>query len=235
VRASNGLQPGDYVCLSVADTGEGMDEETLARAVEPFFTTKGIGKGTGLGLSMIHGFAEQSGGRLVLKSRKGEGTTAEIWLPLAQSQPVIAVEQEVGEPVSSSLGSSQVLTVLVVDDDHLVLMNTAAMLEDLGHEIVEATSGEQALRALRRPRRSDLVITDQLMPGMTGTQLVEAIKAEWPHLPIILATGYAELPPGSESDVTKLDKPFRQDDLARAMASIFETERRVVPFRPRQG
>ena len=227
VRHSNGLQPGEYVCLSVTDTGDGMDEETVARAVEPFFTTKGVGKGTGLGLSMIHGFAEQSGGRLVIKSRKGEGTTAEIWLPVALSEPIIAAEGEVAEPAPST----RPVTVLVVDDDHLVLMNTAAMLEDLGHQVVEATSGEQALRALRQSKNIHLVITDQLMPGMTGTQLIEAIKGEWPHLPVILATGYAELPPGTSPDVRKLDKPFRQHDLARAMASTFEEERRVVRFR----
>jgi CheY-like chemotaxis protein len=125
--------------------------------------------------------------------------------------------------------------VLVVDDDNLVLMNTAAMLEDLGHEVVEAASGEQALRALRRGRQIDLVITDQLMPGMTGTQLLAAIKAEWPHLPILLATGYAELPPGTDPDLPKLGKPFRQDDLARAMDLVLGADRRVVPFRPKQA
>jgi CheY-like chemotaxis protein len=113
-------------------------------------------------------------------------------------------------------------------------MNTGAMLEDLGHEVVEANSGEQALRALRRARRIDLVITDQLMPGMTGTQLLEAMKAEWPHIPTIIATGYAELPPGVAADSPRLSKPFRQDDLARALAAMFEEDRRVVPFRPRQ-
>jgi signal transduction histidine kinase len=225
------LQQGDYICLSVADRGEGMDEETLARAVEPFFTTKGVGKGTGLGLSMIHGFAEQSGGRLVLKSRKGEGTTAEIWLPMAATEAV-SYQNEADEFVPDPARAAQRVTVLVVDDDHLVLMNTAAMLEDLGHDVIEATSGEQALRALRRGRRIDLVVTDQLMPGMTGTQLITAIKAEWPHIPVILATGYAELPPGTDSDLPRLNKPFGQAELAREVAAIFE-ESRVVQFRPK--
>jgi PAS domain S-box-containing protein len=234
VRQTNGLQAGEYICLSVADTGCGMDEETLARAIEPFFTTKGVGKGTGLGLSMIHGFAEQSGGRLVIKSRKGQGTTAEIWLPAAQ--PEAEAERVAEEPVNDAAPSTAGgLTVLVVDDDHLVLMNTAAMLEDLGYDVVEATSGEQALRMLRRGRQIDLVITDQLMPGMTGTQLLEAVQAEWPHMPAILATGYAELPPGSDPKLTKLSKPFRQDDLARAMESVLESERRIVPFRPKKA
>ena len=238
VRKTNGLQAGEYICLSVADTGCGMDEETLARAIEPFFTTKGVGKGTGLGLSMIHGFAEQSGGRLVIKSRMGQGTTAEIWLPAAQPEAEGEVEAEdvAEEPVNEAAPrTAGGLTILVVDDDHLVLMNTAAMLEDLGYDVIEATSGEQALRMLRRDRQIDLVITDQLMPGMTGTQLLEAVKAEWPHMPAILATGYAELPPGSDPTLARLSKPFRQDDLARAMASVAQVERRIVPFRPKKA
>ena len=235
VRANpSSLKPGVYVCLSVTDTGEGMDQETLGRAVEPFFTTKGIGKGTGLGLSMIHGFAEQSGGRLTLRSRKGDGTTAEIWLPAAPGDAVSALGKPAEEIASDAVRPSQGLTVLVVDDDHLVLMNTAAMLEDLGHDVIEATSGDQALRALRRGRRIDLIVTDQLMPGMTGTQLIAAIKAEWPHTPLILASGYMELSEGTDPDVPRLSKPFRQADLAREMALIFE-ESRVVPFRSKHG
>jgi PAS domain S-box-containing protein len=222
---------GDLICLSVTDTGEGMDEATRARAVEPFFTTKGVGKGTGLGLSMVHGLAEQSGGRLVIKSRKGEGTTAELWLPIAESDAVGASQphkDELAPPVRP-------LRVLVVDDDSLVLTNTAAMLEDLGHEVIEASSGEQALRVLHRSSAVDLVITDQVMPGLKGNQLAEAIRAEWPHLKVILATGYAEQAPGSD-DVPRLNKPFLQQDLTRAIASIVHAEGdRVVAFRPRQG
>jgi CheY-like chemotaxis protein/two-component sensor histidine kinase len=225
-----GLVAGPYVCISVTDTGEGMDEKTLARASEPFFTTKGVGKGTGLGLSMIHGFAEQSGGRLLLKSRKGQGTVAEIWLPVAE----IDAEAAQAEPTDTGLPrSSGALTILVADDDNLVLMNTAAMLEDLGYEVVEATSGEQALRVLRRGGHFDLVITDQLMPGMTGTQLIEAIRSEWPDMPAILATGYSELPAGTAPELKRLAKPFTQADLARAIsATIARPENgRVVPFR----
>jgi CheY-like chemotaxis protein len=207
-----------------------MDETTLARAAEPFFTTKGVGKGTGLGLSMIHGFAEQSGGRLILKSQKGQGTIAEIWLPVAK------VEAPTAEPQQTDTGSlkgSRVLSILVVDDDNLVLMNTAAMLEDLGHQVVEASSGEQALRVLRRGGPIDLVITDQLMPGMTGTQLVDAIRSEQPDMPAILATGYSELPPGAASKLERLSKPFTQNDLARAIAALDRTpeDDRVVQFR----
>ncbi|MEA2933451.1 MAG: hypothetical protein QOD74_97 [Variibacter sp.] len=212
------LKAGNYLCISVTDTGEGMDEETLARAIDPFFTTKGVGRGTGLGLSMIHGFAEQADGRLVLKSRKGEGTTAEIWLPAAE----VAVKNAAhsGEHLQS-LPSMPELIVLVVDDDNLVLMNTAAMLEDLGLEVIEATSGEQALRILSRRPKVDLLITDQLMPGMLGTHLAARVKREFPSLPIILATGYAELPADADPGLIKLNKPFMQHDIARTIAGIF--------------
>ena len=180
-----GLASGRYVCLSVADTGEGMDERTLARAAEPFFTTKGVGKGTGLGLSMIHGFAEQSGGRLILKSVPGQGTVAELWLPVAQAGGPDKRAPEHGLP----LPKTRPLRVLVVDDDPLVLMNTAAMLEDLGHGVQEAVSGPQALHVLGSAEPFDLVVTDQLMPGMNGLQLIAAIEAAYPGLPVILASG----------------------------------------------
>ena len=228
---ASGLKPGEYICLSVTDTGEGMDEETLKRAVEPFFTTKGIGKGTGLGLSMIHGFAEQSAGRLVLKSVKGKGTTAELWLPVADQ--VVQPGPEPEAPAPRQKRASRKLCVLVVDDDPLVLMNTAAMLEDLGHDVLEAISGEQALRVLRRGNGIDLVITDQLMPGMTGTQLIAVIRSERPELPIILATGYSELQTPPDASIPRLAKPFFQADLARAIVIATEPEGQVLAFRPK--
>ena len=225
-----GLRPGRYVCLSVKDTGEGMDEQTLARSIEPFFTTKGVGKGTGLGLSMIHGFADQSGGSLVLESTKGKGTTAEIWLPIAQVAKPEDLEDEPAGPAASP--NQKKLTILVVDDDSLVLMNTTAMLEDLGHEVFEANSGEQALRILRRQHRVDLVITDQLMPGMTGLQLAEEVQRISAGVPIILATGYADLQNEPSMPVTRLSKPFLQRDLARAVAaSVAGEPAQVLAFR----
>ncbi|WP_407520086.1 MHYT domain-containing protein [Methylobacterium oryzisoli] len=210
------LAEGRYVCLSVADSGQGMDAETLARAQEPFFTTKGVGKGTGLGLSMVHGLAEQSRGRLVLRSRPGTGTVAEIWLPVAPA--------EAGEPVPAATPAQaqavpRRMTMLVVDDDPLVLENTAAMLEDLGHRVIEARSGQEALGLLGRAGALDLVITDQAMPGMTGTQLLRAIAAARPELRAILASGYAEIPADEGSAVPRLSKPFDQDGLARAIES----------------
>lgn len=215
--STNGLKAGRYVCLSVADTGEGMDEATLARATEPFFTTKGIGRGTGLGLSMVHGLMEQSNGRFVLKSEKGEGTVAELWIPVAKE---IHAEINLAGVAKDNGKAVRPLVVLAVDDDGLVLMNTAMMLEELGHKVFEATSGKQALDILRREEVVDLVITDHAMPQMTGVQLATAIKVEHPSLPIILATGYAELPPGSEIGLPKLAKPFRQQELSKAVSAV---------------
>lgn len=211
------LPPGQYICLSVTDRGEGMDQATLSRAMEPFFTTKGIGKGTGLGLSMVHGLTEQSGGRFVLKSSKGEGTTAEIWLPVAKATPVVQLQGRLAADAPSPRREPEALAIVAVDDDSLVLMNTAIMLEDLGHTVFAVTSAREALDILDRESNIDLIITDQAMPRMSGAQLIEAIRSERSSIPIILATGYAELPEGTDLDIVKLAKPFSQDDLARAV------------------
>lgn len=216
-----GLRPGPYVRLSLRDTGEGMDAETLARATEPFFTTKGTGKGTGLGLSMVHGMVEQLGGQLILQSRPGDGTTVEIWLPAARRPD--ATNAPATE--TRAVEQSPPLTILAVDDDALVLANTRAMLEDLGHTVVVAYSGEQALEQFERTPPIDLVITDQAMAKMTGTELAKKIKARHPGLPIILATGYAELPPSADTGLPRLPKPFRQEALAEAVANAVRTGR----------
>ena len=217
VEKTDALSPGRYVCLSVIDAGEGMDDVTMARAVEPFFTTKGVGKGTGLGLPMVHGLAAQFGGRFVLKSKLGEGTTAEIWLPVAEAS---AKAEELGAtPHEPEPEATRPLAVLAVDDDALVLMNTAAMLQDLGHDVIEAASGAEALERLRAGAAVDLIITDQAMPRMTGAQLIRAVRTERPQLPVILATGYAELPEDMDATVLRLAKPFRQKDLKAAIAS----------------
>jgi PAS domain S-box-containing protein len=223
-----GLPAGDYVCLVVSDTGEGMDAETLSRATEPFFTTKGIGRGTGLGLSMVHGVAEQSGGRLRLQSEKGRGTAAEIWLKASSELPRSTSNAADREAILPHVAP---MSVLVVDDDQLVLRNTSAMLDDLGHRPIEALSGAQALRILRKPTHVDLVITDQIMPSMTGVELAAVIKKEWPDLKIVLATGYAELPAGVNADIPRLAKPFQQSDLQRVLAKIASGEiATVIPL-----
>jgi len=200
----------EYVRFRVVDDGEGMDAETLARASEPFFTTKGVGKGTGLGLSMVHGIAEQSGGRLVIRSAKGAGTTAEIWLPAATPEQMSNAQHVRASTAASP--TRRKLKVLAVDDDFLVLLNTASMLEDLGHEVVEATSAEEALKAFDK-NGFDLIITDHAMPRMTGSQLAERIHESQPDLPIVIATGYAELPEGGANHLRRLSKPFNQDQL----------------------
>lgn len=224
------LSPGSYVCLSVTDSGEGMDDATLAKALDPFFTTKEIGRGTGLGLPMVHGLAEESGGALHLKSRRGEGTTAELWFPVAEKSPV-ATPEDVSERAATV---NQKLVVLVVDDDPLVLTNMAAMLEDLGHTVHEASSAREALSILGRESTIELVLTDQAMPQVTGAELIEEIKGCWPKLPTILATGFAELPSSIDrlQQIT-LAKPFLQYDLEQAVSAALQDpkKRRVVRFR----
>jgi len=215
--ADGPLEAGEYVRLCVSDTGAGMDPETLARATEPFFTTKGVGKGTGLGLSMVHGLAAQSGGRLTIQSRLGEGTTIALWLPVATTNADAPRRpSEAGAP----LGKARSLRILTVDDDRLVLLNTAALLEDLGHAVLQAPSGRQALRILEREPDLDLMITDQAMPEMTGLQLREAAAKIRPELPVLIATGYAELPPDAGADLPRISKPFTQSELARAVRDI---------------
>ena len=228
--AQGRLQPGDYVCLSLTDTGEGMDEETLARAIDPFFTTKEVGKGTGLGLPMVLGLAEQSGGQLILSSQQGRGTTAEVWFPVAKKPEK---ETEAEAPAQMAERKRRRLVVLVVDDDPLVLTNMVAMLDDLGHKVLEASSGRQALAILRRDSDVQLVITDQAMPNMTGLQLIKQMKDSCPDLPVILATGFAELPSGTDPLQITLAKPFFQADLDRAVeiAMTAPDARRVRRFR----
>ncbi|WGM37698.1 PAS domain-containing sensor histidine kinase [Caulobacter sp. NIBR1757] len=214
LAAAPGLEAGDYVRLSVIDTGEGMDEETLSRAREPFYTTKGVGKGTGLGLSMAHGLAEQSGGRLDITSRLGEGVRVDVLLPRSREPVRSATSPTVTEPAAA-----RPLRVLAVDDDGLVLLNTAAMLEDMGHRVTSAGSASEALRALAE-QPFDVVITDYAMPRRTGLELSGDIAARWPDLPVILASGYAELPPGANRTLTRLAKPYTQAELARALCEV---------------
>ncbi|SFJ40485.1 PAS domain S-box-containing protein [Phyllobacterium sp. CL33Tsu] len=208
------LGAGDYIILGVSDTGLGMAPETLKRAIDPFFSTKELGKGTGLGLSMIHGLALQLKGALRMTSRLGKGTTAELWLPVTG-----AVKQ--AEPVSeeaSTAGSGVRARILVVDDDALIAMSTVDMLEDLGHEVYEANSGADALKFLESGKEIDLLITDYSMPHMTGAELAESALSLNPQLPILVATGYADLPPGSGIDLPRLGKPYTQAELASQIA-----------------
>jgi PAS domain S-box-containing protein len=216
-REASGLKPGSYVRLAVADTGVGMDEATLKRAVEPFFSTKGIGRGTGLGLSMVHGLASQLGGDLSITSKPGLGTCVELYLPVS--------EEAASEPEQSEASTCRFAagTVLLVDDEELVRMSTSDMLADLGYAVIEAGSAEEALRLVEQGQSFDLLVTDHLMPGLSGTELVQELRDRNPDLPALVVSGYAEVE-GVAPGLPRLVKPFRQADLA---ASLEELEKRV--------
>jgi len=218
------LQPGEYVRILIADDGVGMDEVTLAKATEPFFTTKGPGKGTGLGLSMVHGLAAQSGGLLRINSQPKLGTTLELWLPMATT----AVPAAADAPSPTAAPPIGQCKVLLVDDDLLVMTGISAMLEDLGHTPIEAHSGAEALGKLAAGVEVDVVITDHAMPGMTGLQLARSIQEKYSGLPIILATGYAELPADPQSlGIQRLPKPCNQYEIAMAIQSALGVQQPV--------
>jgi signal transduction histidine kinase/ActR/RegA family two-component response regulator len=221
-----------YVRILVKDTGMGMDHQTLARAVEPFFSTKGVGKGTGLGLSMVHGLAAQLGGSLTLESSPGRGTTAEIRLPVA-TEPARPDELEARPPIEASRHA----TVLLVDDEDLVRIGTCEMLTDLGYKVIEANSAAQALRLLRAGEEADLMITDYLMPGMNGVELIEHAQPLRPSMEVMLITGYSTIAEGPGASITRLAKPFRQADLAQMVADLLmrESSSKVIRFPERAG
>lgn len=207
------LAPGAYVRLAVRDTGAGMDEATLARAIEPFFSTKGVGRGTGLGLSMVHGLASQLGGTLGLCSRLGEGTTAELWLPVSREAVAVAEAPARHEPHDGAG------TVLLVDDEEIVRGTAAEMLEALGYAVRQVDSAESALILLDEGLVPDLLVTDHLMPGMTGTDLARQVRARLGQVPTLIVSGYADVE-GLARDYAHLPKPFRQADLARALTML---------------
>ncbi len=205
-----GAASGDFVLLSVTDSGAGMDAETLARAVEPFFSTKGVGKGTGLGLSMVHGLMAQLGGAMNLTSEPGRGTRIELWLPRASAMPEVVQQSATQTPPGGGM-------VLLVDDEEMVRASTAELLRDIGYLVTEAASGEEALSIMKAGLQPNLVITDHLMPGMTGTELADAILAEDPGQRIIIASGYANID-GIAARFVSLPKPFLKGDLLKALA-----------------
>jgi PAS domain S-box-containing protein len=219
-RVRHAVPAGEYVVVAVQDTGFGMDEAALARAADPFFTTKGPGKGTGLGLSMVHGFAVQSGGAMLLSSQPGAGTTAELWLPRT-IEPVVPAEVPARRADLSTTGGSERLRILLVDDDPLVVAGAAAMLEELGHEVGRiAASGSEALAILRHDDRFDLLMTDYVMPGMTGGQLAAQARVMYPKLPILLASGFADLDKPIGPEWPRLRKPFNLQELSNALAAL---------------
>jgi signal transduction histidine kinase len=211
-----GLAAGDYICISECDNGAGMDEATMARASEPFFTTKDAGAGTGLGLSMVDGLVAQSGGAMRIKSRLGVGTTVELWLPIWRGQDAKTAEA----PPRRRATHPRSYQVLVVEDDEMVAAGTLAMLEDLGHNAIEANSAAIALEILGANRAIDVVVTDHAMPGMNGSELARHIRQTWPELPVVLVTGYADLTNGSDLQLPRLAKPYRQQELGDLIAAL---------------
>jgi signal transduction histidine kinase/ActR/RegA family two-component response regulator len=230
-----GLEPGEYVCLTVSDTGAGMDEATLKRAAEPFFTTKEVGKGTGLGLSMVYGLAAQSGGIARVSSGLGTGTTVELWLPIADG--AAARQPHAAAIAAPTIAPSEQRCILLVDDDPLVTDATAGMLEQLGHRALIASSGTLALELIRLEPAIDLVITDQAMPGMSGTELAARVRDARPSLPIVLATGFADPPTGADPGLVRLDKPYRIDKLAATIKAALAAKASgsVIPGRAAPG
>jgi PAS domain S-box-containing protein len=212
-RSAAEIKPGAYVKLSVIDTGSGMDEATLAKAVEPFFSTKGVGRGTGLGLSMVHGLAAQLSGAFLLTSAPGEGTRADLYLPVTEGIP-----QPVLLGSTTPIPRGNLVSILLVDDEDLVRAGTAEMLRQLGHRVYEASGATQALGMLRSGLQVDAVITDYVMPRVNGAELAEAVRQRFPQLPVMVITGYAggSLP----GDLPQLGKPFRQSDLAAALERL---------------
>ena len=206
-RSDATLKPGDYLKVSVIDTGAGMNAETLKKAIEPFFSTKPLGKGTGLGLSMVHGLTVQLGGTLELSSVVGKGSTATLVLPVATGAP------EIASPAHFTRNVNRSAVILFVDDDPLIAMSTTEMLEDLGHRVIGASSARHALDIIRSEQPIDLMVTDHVMPGMTGIELAAKSREVRPALPILLATGYADLPEGASLDLPRLAKPYHQDQL----------------------
>ena len=208
------LPPGDYIRLSVADTGIGMDRDVIARAIEPFFSTKGIGKGTGLGLSMVHGLASQLGGALTISSKPGIGTNIDLWLPVT-ADPAEADST----PAGAAAANGHEGVVLLVDDEELVRASTAHMLAELGYRVVEAGSAEEALGLVENGRRFDLLVTDHLMPGTTGVDLARAVRSRRAEVPVLIISGYADAD-SIAPDLPRLTKPFRQDELALKIATV---------------
>jgi two-component system, cell cycle sensor histidine kinase and response regulator CckA len=215
-----GLPDGSYVRLRVSDTGHGMDESTLQRAFEPFFTTKEPGRGTGLGLATVHGIVEQSGGSVVAESKVGVGTTFTVLLPrttrsLDESMPVARTGERT---------PGHTLAILLVEDERAVRKLAARVLGSLGYAVIEADSAEEALRLWPERRREiNLLLTDVVMPGLTGPQLAAELRRECPALPVVFVSGYADEVVArqgmSAAEGLFLEKPFTTAALAAMVES----------------
>jgi two-component system CheB/CheR fusion protein len=209
------VTPGRYVCLSVTDTGVGMTSETQSHVFEPFFTTKGPGKGSGLGLSMVYGFAKQSGGHVAIYSEVGQGTTINLFLPVAANVPNVD-----GLARTEHVAQTGTETILVVEDDPKVRRLTVTRLEELHYKVVATADGPQAMKILKQRKDIDLVLSDVIMPGgMTGFDVAKHALALKPAVKILLSTGYAKGETG-ETDYPMIRKPYGLQELARTLREI---------------
>lgn len=190
-----------------------MPEEVAARAIEPFFSTKGVGKGTGLGLSMVHGLALQLGGALTISSKTSLGTNVELWLPV---NDYVTIEAALA---SEDHHSDVAGIALLVDDEEIVRMSTADILAEIGFAVVEASSAEEAICLVERGQQFDLLVTDHLMPGMSGVDLINRLRADRPYIPALIVSGFAEAK-GIDPGLPRLTKPFRQSELATSIAAL---------------
>jgi CheY-like chemotaxis protein len=215
-----GLKAGDYVRITVSDTGEGMSPDVAAKAFDPFFTTKPIGQGTGLGLSMVYGFARQSGGHVALESRPGRGTIISLYLPRAETAEAPAEPEPL---LSPARGEGE--TVLVVEDDPAVRLLILEVLSELGYVGLEAIDSESALQILTNRDRIDLLISDVGLPnGLNGRQLAEVARERRPNLPVLFVTGYAERATERREFLGRgmqmITKPFAMEALAAKVKEI---------------
>jgi len=228
-RSEPRLTPGLYIRLSVIDTGSGMDADTLARAIEPFYSTKEFGRGTGLGLSMVHGLAAQLGGGFALTSAPGEGTRVDLYLPVAEDMAP-AQHRAASEPLRS-IGRR--LSILLIDDEEIVRTATGEMIRDLGHDVTEASGGAEGLTLLDAGSKVDAVVTDYMMPGMDGGTFARRVADRHPEVPVLLITGYTG-PSEEVLHLPRLAKPFGQGALAAALAGLFAADEKLVRLRPRE-
>ena len=225
------LPQREYVRVSVTDTGTGMDQQTLARAIEPFFSTKETGRGTGLGLSMVHGLAGQLGGHFAISSTPGKGTRVELWLPKASGATASIRRETQPERLRTP---TRALNVLLVDDEQLVRDGTAAMLRELGHRVVEVGGAGEALEKLQDGLQIDVVVTDYKMPRMDGAELARRLRRVQPALPVLLITGYS----GHADDtrgLSRLAKPFRQADIAAALEELMPSTSAAITVGTLEG
>jgi PAS domain S-box-containing protein len=228
-RGEDDVPAGDFVLLSVADTGVGMTAEVLERAVEPFFTTKNLGHGTGLGLSMVYGFVKQSGGHVKIESAPNRGTRVRLYLPRTEA---VAQPADAAIETEASGISGRDRTILLVEDDAGVRAVTAAMLKELQFTVIEADNGSHALDIVDTQPDIDLLFTDIVMPGMNGFELGRLARERRPQLPVLYATGYSASYTAPEKGADVLAKPYREADLLTKLRVLLTAQQSRVEARP---